>query len=211
MMAAIRRYLIAGLLVWVPLIITLVVLRALVDVMDQTLLLLPPAWRPEVLFGFKIPGLGILLSALVVIATGVVVANLLGRKLIGAWESLLGRIPFVRSIYAAVKQVMETLLSSGGQSFRNVLLVEYPRKGLWTIAFQTGTPSGEVQQKTAREVITVFVPTTPNPTSGFVILVPREDVIELDMPVEEALKLVMSLGVLNSKQPEPVAQPPSAS
>jgi uncharacterized membrane protein len=210
-MAAIRRYLIAGLLVWVPLIITLVVLRALVDVMDQTLLLLPPAWRPEVLFGFKIPGLGILLSALVVIATGVVVANLLGRKLIGAWESLLGRIPFVRSIYAAVKQVMETLLSSGGQSFRNVLLVEYPRKGLWTIAFQTGTPSGEVQQKTAREVITVFVPTTPNPTSGFVILVPREDVIELDMPVEEALKLVMSLGVLNSKQPEPVAQPPSAS
>lgn len=191
-----KRYLIAGLLVWVPLGITFLVIRALVGVMDRTLLLLPPDWRPEALLGFPVPGLGIVLSILVVLVTGMVVANLLGRKLVEGWESLLNRIPLVRSIYSAVKQILETIFVAGGKSFRKVLMVEYPRRGLWTLAFQTGSGTEEVHDKSGHRLVTVFVPTTPNPTSGFIILVPEEDVIELDMSVEDGLKLIMSLGVV---------------
>lgn len=195
-LAALRKYLITGLVVWVPLVITFFVLKFLVDLMDNSLLLLPPAWRPEAVFGFKIPGLGALLALAILLLTGLVAANLLGRKLVEWWESILHRIPLVRSIYSAVKQVMETLLGAGGDAFRKVLLIEYPRKGVWTLAFQTGVGVGEVQHRTSREVLTVFVPTTPNPTSGFIILVPRDEVVELDMSVEEGLKFVMSLGVV---------------
>lgn len=191
-----KRYLIAGLLVWVPLGITFLVIRALVGVMDRTLLLLPPDWRPEALLGFPVPGLGIVLSILVVLITGMVVANLLGRKLVEGWESLLNRIPLVRSIYSAVKQILETIFVAGGKSFRKVLMVEYPRRGLWTLAFQTGSGTEEVHDKAGHRLMTVFVPTTPNPTSGFIILVPEEDIIELDMSVEDGLKLIMSLGVV---------------
>lgn len=191
-----KRYLIAGLLVWVPLGITFLVIRALVGVMDRTLLLLPPDWRPEALLGFPVPGLGIVLSILVVLITGMVVANLLGRKLVEGWESLLNRIPLVRSIYSAVKQILETIFVAGGKSFRKVLMVEYPRRGLWTLAFQTGSGTEEVHDKAGHRLVTVFVPTTPNPTSGFIILVPEEDIIELDMSVEDGLKLIMSLGVV---------------
>jgi len=191
-----KRYLIAGLLVWVPLGITFLVIRALVGVMDRTLLLLPPDWRPEALLGFPVPGLGIVLSVLVVLITGMVVANLLGRKLVEGWESLLNRIPLVRSIYSAVKQILETLFVAGGNSFRKVLMVEYPRRGLWTLAFQTGSGTDEAHDKAGHRLVTVFVPTTPNPTSGFIILVPEEDIIELDMSVEDGLKLIMSLGVV---------------
>lgn len=191
-----KRYLIAGLLVWVPLGITFLVIRALVGVMDRTLLLLPPDWRPEALLGFPVPGLGIVLSILVVLVTGMVVANLLGRKLVEGWESLLNRIPLVRSIYSAVKQILETIFVAGGKSFRKVLMVEYPRRGLWTLAFQTGSGTEEVHDKAGHRLMTVFVPTTPNPTSGFIILVPEEDIIELDMSVEDGLKLIMSLGVV---------------
>jgi uncharacterized membrane protein len=205
--AALRRYLIAGLLIWVPLIITVLVIKVLVDVLDQSLLLLPPAWRPEALFGFRVPGLGILLTLLIVFATGLIVANLLGRKLVALWEGMLARIPLVRSIYSASKQVMETVFGSGSKAFRKVLLIEYPRKGVWTLAFQTGSPVGEVQDRTASEVVTVFVPTTPNPTSGFVVFVPREDVVELDMSVEDGLKMIMSLGVISPRAP---AVPPGA-
>lgn len=197
--STLRRYLIAGLLVWVPLVITGVVVKLLVDFMDGSLLLLPPAWRPDALLGFSIPGLGLILTFAIVLVTGMVVANLLGRKLVDFWEGVLARIPIVRSIYSAVKQVVETMFIGGGDAFRKVLLVEYPRKGLWTIGFQTGVAIGEVQEKTAREVVTVFIPTTPNPTSGFIILVPREDAIELEMSVEDALKLVMSLGVVSPR------------
>lgn len=197
--STIRRYLIAGLLVWVPLVITGVVVKLLVDFMDGSLLLLPPAWRPDTLLGFSIPGLGLILTFAIVLVTGMVVANLLGRKLVDFWEGVLARIPIVRSIYSAVKQVVETMFVGGGDAFRKVLLVEYPRKGLWTIGFQTGAAIGEVQEKTAREVVTVFIPTTPNPTSGFIILVPREDAIELEMSVEDALKFVMSLGVVSPR------------
>jgi uncharacterized membrane protein len=193
-----KRYLIAGLLIWVPLVITVLVIRVLVDLMDNSLLLLPPDWRPDALLGMHIPGLGVVLTLLIVFVTGMVVANFMGRKLVSGWESLLSRIPFVRTIHSAVKQVMETLFSPNGQSFRKVLLIEYPRKGVWTLAFQTGEPQGEIRDKAGCDVVTVFVPTTPNPTSGFVIIVPRGEAIEMDMPVEEGLKLIMSLGVVGA-------------
>lgn len=196
MFALLRRYLIAGLLLWVPLVVTVLVIRALVGFMDRTLLLLPAAYRPEALFGTSIPGLGVVLTIVTVLLTGMVVANLFGRKLVGLWEALLARIPLVRSIYAATKQLAETVFSSGGQSFRKVLLIEYPRKGLWTLAFQTGTEQGEAQRKVGREVINVYVPTTPNPTSGFFLMVPREEVVELEMSVDEGLKMLISMGAI---------------
>lgn len=191
-----RNYLIAGLLVWLPLGATILVIKLLVDLLDRTLLLLPPAWRPDALLGFHIPGLGLVLSIAIIFVTGVVVANLLGRRLVSFWESLLSRIPLVRSIYASVKQVAETVLSSSGQSFRKVLLVEYPRRGVWSLGFQTSSSLGEVQARTGEDVVAVFVPTTPNPTSGFVLMIPRREVTELDMEVDEALKMIISMGVV---------------
>lgn len=191
-----RRYLIAGLLVWVPLGVTLLVITTLVDLLDRVLLLLPPEWRPDALLGVHIPGLGVLVSVTVVFVTGIIAANLFGRQLVALWESLLARIPLVRSIYAAVKQLTETMFSSSGQSFRKVLLIEYPRRGLWTLAFQTGTDVGEAQAKTGQDVINVYVPTTPNPTSGFFLMVPRADVIELEMSVDDGLKMLISMGVV---------------
>lgn len=191
-----RRYLIAGLLLWLPLGVTVLVVRLLVGTMDQTLLLLPERFRPDALLGFHIPGLGLVLAVLVVLTTGMLVANLFGRRLVALWERLLARIPLVRSIYSAVKQLAETMFSGGGQSFRKVLLIEYPRKGLWTLAFQTGTGVGEAQQKTGRDVVNVYVPTTPNPTSGFFLMVPREEVVELDMSVDDGLKMIISMGVV---------------
>ncbi len=190
-----KRYLIAGLLIWVPLGVTVMVIKLLVGIMDQTLLWLPEPYRPETLLGFHVPGLGVVLSVIIVLGTGVVVANLFGRKLVEVWENILARIPLVRTIYASVKQILETVFSSG-QSFRKVLLVEYPRKGLWTLAFQSSTTQGEAQIKTGQEMINVFIPTTPNPTSGFFIMVPRSDVVELDMNVDDGLKMIISAGVM---------------
>ncbi|MEO5703197.1 MAG: DUF502 domain-containing protein [Gammaproteobacteria bacterium] len=195
-MSTVRRYLIAGLLIWVPLGVTLLVIKFLVDVMDNTLLLLPAAYQPDALLGFHMPGLGVVLSVVVVLSTGVIVANLFGRRLVELWESLLARIPLVRSIYSASKQVAETVFSPTGQSFRKVLLVEYPRRGLWSIGFQTGSGLTEAESRTGQALILVFVPTTPNPTSGFIFMAPRSDVIEMDMSVDEAFKLIISLGVV---------------
>lgn len=195
-MTRLRRYLIAGLLVWLPIGVTVLVVKLLVDLMDQTLVVLPEAYRPDRLLGFHIPGLGVVLSVLVVLSTGVVMAHFFGQQLLAAWEAILNRIPLVRSIYSSVKQLSQTLLSSGGQSFRKVLLIEYPRKGLWTLAFQTGTDIGEAQAKTGEDVINVYVPTTPNPTSGFFLMVPRRDLVELDMSVDEGLKMIISMGVV---------------
>ncbi|SFK13211.1 DUF502 domain-containing protein [Methylophaga sulfidovorans] len=191
-----RKYLIAGLLVWMPLGITFLVIRAIVGFLDQTLLLLPKAYQPNNLLGFHIPGLGVLLAVVLVLATGMIVANLLGRRLVNAWESLLSRIPLVRTLYAGIKQILEAVLATDGQSFRRVLLVEYPRKGVWSLAFMTSDQLGEVQEKTRSEVMSVFIPTTPNPTSGFVLMLPKEDVIELDMSVEQGLKMIISMGVV---------------
>lgn len=165
--------------------------------MDNTLLLIPKNYRPEELFGFNIPGLGVVISVVLVLGTGIIVANLFGRKIIAMWENFLARIPLVRSIHSSVKQILETLFSSKGQSFRKVLLVEYPRRGMWTLAFQSSTEIGEAQCKTGvPSIINVFVPTTPNPTSGFFIMLPKEDVIELKMSVDDGLKMIMSAGVV---------------
>ena len=178
---------IAGLLVWVPLGVTLLVVRLLVSWLDGSLLLLPEAYRPENLVGFAIPGLFI---------TGALVTNLFGRTLIHFWERLLARIPLVRSVYSGAKQLAETMFSDTGQSFRKVLLVEFPRRGLWTIAFLTGTDRGEAQEKTGKDVINIYVPTTPNPTGGYFVMVPRDDVVELDMSVDDGLKMLMSMGAV---------------
>lgn len=195
MMSTLRRYLMAGLLVWVPLGVTLLIVAFLVDLMDQTLLLLPASIQPEYLLGFRIPGLGIALTLAIVLLTGMIMTNLFGKQLVSIGESVLQRIPLVRSIYTAVKQVTESMFSSG-KSFRKVVLVEYPHKGSWTLAFQTGAGAEEVRLKTGRDVTNVFVPTTPNPTSGFFLMVPREDVIELDMSIDEGLKMLLSVGVV---------------
>ncbi len=194
MISALRRYLMAGLLVWIPLGVTIIVVKMLIGLLDRTLVVLPMQYRPEQLFGVSIPGLGVIVAVVVVLFTGMIVANLFGRKLVAIWESLLSRIPLVSSVYSAVKQIAETMFSSSGQSFRKVLLVEYPRKGMWTLAFQTGTEVGEAQCKTGREVINIYVPTTPNPTSGFFIMVPKEDVVELEMSVDEGLRMIISMG-----------------
>ncbi|AOV17868.1 hypothetical protein BJI67_13105 [Acidihalobacter aeolianus] len=200
MAALLRRYFMAGLLIWVPLLITVAVLDMLIGFMDRTLLLLPPQWRPEALLGYPIPGLGLVLTLVIVLLTGLLAANFLGRRVVALWEALLARIPLVRSIYSAVKQVAETLFAANGEAFRKVLLIEYPRRGIWTLAFQTGTASGEIHRRTEAEVITVFVPTTPNPTSGFIMMIPRNEVMELEMSVEDALKLVVSLGVVTPRE-----------
>jgi uncharacterized membrane protein len=190
-----KKYLIAGLLIWVPLGVTVIVVKLLVGMMDNTLLWLPEKYQPDVLLGFHVPGMGVVLAVIIVLGTGIIVANLFGRTLVQFWESILAQIPLVRTVYISVKQILETVLSSS-HSFRKVLLVEYPRKGLWTLAFQSSTTQGEAQAKTGTEIVNVFIPTTPNPTSGFFIMVPREDVIELDMSVDEGLKMIISAGVM---------------
>ncbi len=205
----IRRWFIAGLLFWVPVGVTFLALRFLIGVLDSSLRLLPAGWHPSVWLGVDIPGLGAVLSLLIVLATGALVANFIGRRLLALGERVLHRIPLVRSLYSGVKQAAETIFSESGNAFRQVLLIEYPRKGIWTVAFQTGHPIGEVQRKTDREVITVFVPTTPNPTSGFIVLVPRDDAIPLDMSVEEGLRLIISLGVVTPES-HPVRKAPAS-
>lgn len=222
-MAIFKRYLIAGLLVWLPLGVTIAALIFLVNFFDKSLLLLPKQYRPEVLLGFNVPGLGILLSLSMIWLTGMLVANFLGSKLIGFWESFLDRIPLVRSIYKAVKQIAEAVLGGDEQTFQKAFLIQYPRKGLWTLAFQTGTHQGEAQAKTGiSKVVNLFVPTTPNPTSGFFIMASRDEIIELELNVDDALKMVISGGVvvppwhpkLGSPAPgnfEPLATEPSKS
>lgn len=191
-----KKYFITGLLIWVPLAITVWVLHLIVSTMDQSLLLLPASLRPENLLGFHVPGIGAILTLVVVFLTGLVTANIIGQRLVRFWEGVLGRIPVVKSVYYSVKQVSDTLFSSSGEAFRKALLVEYPRKGAWTIAFQTGTPGQDVANHLRGEYLSIYVPTTPNPTSGFFLMVPRSDVIELEMSVDEALKYIISMGVV---------------
>lgn len=195
-MKRIRRYLVAGILVWVPLAVTYTLIRFVVGLMDRTLLLLPRQFRPEEILGFNIPGLGVILTIIVLLVTGLLAANFVGRAFVGGWESLLDRIPVVRSIYSAAKNFAEMVFSDSSQSFKRVLLIEYPRKGLYSLAFQTSTELGEVQGRKGEEIVCCFVPTTPNPTSGFIVIVPKKDVIVLDMEVDEALRMIISLGVV---------------
>ncbi|MDR2173699.1 MAG: DUF502 domain-containing protein [Burkholderiales bacterium] len=204
-----KRYLIAGLLVWIPLGITLWVLYFLLSALDQLMLLVPYAWRPEQVLGFRIPGLGVVMGFLILLGTGIVAANIFGARLIALWEQFLGRIPFVKSIYSSVKKVSDTILSKKSNAFRKALLVEFPRKGSWTIAFQTGSPASEIAEQLDEEHVSVYVPTTPNPTSGYFVMLPRSQVHELQMTVDEALKYVVSMGVLepHSHAPPPVRAP----
>jgi uncharacterized membrane protein len=191
-----KKYLIAGLLIWIPLVITLWVLKLIVDGLDQVLLLLPQEWRTESVFGMHIPGLGVVITLAIVLATGVFATNFLGARLVQFWHDVLHRIPVVRSIYSSVKQISDTLFSSSGQAFRKALLVQWPREGMWTIAFLTGLPGGAVGQHLRGDYLSVYVPTTPNPTGGYFVIVARKDVIELDMSVDEALKYIISMGVV---------------
>ena len=200
MFSYIRRYLISGLLVWLPIWITYLAISFLIKLMDNTLRLLPKAYQPDNLLGFHIPGLGLIFTVLVLFLTGMIVANFLGQKLVRFGESFVARIPLIRSIYTGVKKILETVLSPKGKAFRKVLLVEYPRKGLWSIAFQTGNGCGEVEEHLGVEMLTIFIPTTPNPTSGFLMMVPKKDVIELKMTVDQALRFVISLGVVLPNQ-----------
>ncbi|KGP64395.1 membrane protein [Legionella norrlandica] len=195
---SIRAYLIAGLIVWLPIFVTIVVLRFIIEMLDGTLALLPTAYQPEQLLGVHVPGLGVLFSLILLLVTGVVATNFLGQRLVIWGESLLAKIPLVRSIYNTAKQVIHAIFSTNSQAFRKAVLIEYPRAGLWTIAFQTGTVISEIKNKSQEDMMSVFVPTTPNPTSGFMLMLPRQDAIELDISIEEALKLVISLGVVQS-------------
>jgi uncharacterized membrane protein len=197
-----RRYFVAGLLVWIPLVITLWVLKLLVDLMDQSLLLLPSNYRTEALFGFHVPGLGIILTAAIVLVTGALAANFFGRKLIDLGHNVLGRIPIVRSIYGGVKQISDTLFSPEGKAFRRAVLVRYPHQGAWTVALVTGNPQHELATLLGREQVAVFVPTTPNITAGFFLVVPRSETIELEMSVDDALKYIISMGVAEPARPQ---------
>ena len=200
MLGKLRKYIITGLLIWIPLGITIFVIKLLVNLMDNTIVLLPPAWRPVALFGFNVPGLGIVISAMIIFITGFVLTNIAGRRIINFWENLLDRIPLVRSIYSSVKQVTSTILSSDNNTFNEVLLIQYPRKDVWTICFKTNNSPKIFSDATGQDLITVFVPTTPNPTSGFILFVPKDEVKKMDMDVEDALKLVMSLGVVTPER-----------
>jgi uncharacterized membrane protein len=192
----VKKYLITGLLIWIPLVITLWVLKLIVDVLDQSLLLLPVAWQTKNWLGVHIPGLGAILTVFIVFVTGVFATNFFGAQLVELWHEVLHRIPVVNSIYSSVKQISDTLFSSSGQAFRKALLVQWPQEGMWTIAFLTGAPGGGVAEHLPPDCIAVYVPTTPNPTGGYFVIVARKNVIELDMSVDQALKYIISMGVV---------------
>jgi uncharacterized membrane protein len=196
MFAYLRKYFISGLLVWLPIVVTLLVLKFLMDLLSKSLLLLPTELQPDVLLGFHVPGIGAILTLVIIFITGLLVANFIGSRLVAMGDALMARIPLVRSVYTGVKQVTQTLFTPGGQSFRKVLLVEFPSAGMWSIAFQTGEVSPEIEGVLNESMVSYFVPTTPNPTSGYLIMAPRSKVIDLDISVDQALKMVISLGVV---------------
>lgn len=196
MMSALRKYLIAGLLVWVPLAATILIVKLVIDLMDLTMLFIPEKLHPENLWGFSIPGTGLVLALGVVILTGLLAANLIGSRLVAIWENILGRIPLVRNIYNAFKQITTTILATDNKSFRKVVLLEFPRDGLWSVGFLTNPDIRIEAESLADDLVSVFVSTTPNPTTGFLLIMPRKKLIELDISVEEAFKLIMSIGVV---------------
>jgi uncharacterized membrane protein len=200
-MGTLRKYLIAGLLVWLPLAATVVIVKLVIDLLDKTILLLPPEWQPEAALGFSIPGFGIILSIAILLLTGMLAANLFGRRFVALWESILGRIPLIRTIYNSVKQISTTILTSDGKSFRKVVMIEYPRKGLWSLGFLTNENLSIECNHLDDDYMAVFVPTTPNPTSGYIIMVARGDVIELQLSIEEGFKFIISMGVIVPEGP----------
>jgi uncharacterized membrane protein len=191
----VKKYLITGLLIWIPLVITIWVLKVIFDALDQSLLLLPDSFQTEHWLGVHIPGLGAILTIVVVFLTGIFATNFFGARLIELWHDILRRIPVVNSIYSSVKQISDTLFSTSGQAFRKALLVQWPHPGMWTIGFLTGTPGGDVVNHVPEDCLSVYVPTTPNPTGGYFVIVRRSEVVELDMSVDQALKYIISMGV----------------
>ncbi len=191
---SLRRYFIAGLLVWLPIFITYFIIHFIINLLDGSLALLPKNYHPERWLGHHVPGMGVIFTFFILILTGVLVTNFLGHKLLAVWERLLSRIPLIRSIHSATKQVVNAILQPNGNAFRQVVLIPYPHRGMWSIAFVTS--SVLKSDWTQSEIVNVFVPTTPNPTSGFLLFVPVEDIYELNMTIEEALRLVISLGVV---------------
>ena len=200
-MSALRKWLFTGLLVIVPGVITIAVLNWIVGTLDQTLQILPGAWHPDKLLGFHIPGFGVLLTLLILLVVGATACNFAGRKLVQWGDRLVSRIPVVRSIYSSVKQVSDTLFSESGNAFRTAVLVQWPREGVWTVAFITGTPGGEVAAYLRDEFVSVYVPSTPNPTGGYFVMVRKSDCVELDMSVDAALKYIISMGVVAPSDP----------
>lgn len=195
-MAPLRKWLFAGLLVVLPVAITVWVVQWIIGTLDQTLLILPVDWHPDRLFGIHIPGLGVLLALGILLLVGAITSNFIGRRLLALNDRILNRIPVVRSIYSGVKQVSDTLFSETGNAFRTAVLVQWPRPGVWTIGFVTGSPGGDVANHLTGEFLSVYVPTTPNPTGGYFVMLPKSDCIELRMSVDEALRYVISMGVV---------------
>jgi uncharacterized membrane protein len=202
---ALRNYLIAGLLIWIPVMVTVWVIRFLSGILDQSLLLLPPAWRPEALVGTYVPGVGIILSFLLLLLTGLLVRNLFGGRIVASFEDLVRRIPVIGAVYGGAKSFSETVLTDKGKSFKQVVLLEFPRKGLFSIGFITCEDMDEVQARTEQDVVCVFVPTTPNPTTGFLVAVDRNEIVRLDMTVDDAFKMLLTLGVVVPRWQKPPA------
>ena len=195
-MAALKKYIIAGLLVWLPFAATVVIVKLLIDLLDKTILLLPPEWHPVALLGFSIPGFGIILALSILLLTGMFAANLFGRRFVEIWERILNKIPLVTSIYSSIKQISNTIFDPSGKSFRKVVMLQYPRKGLWSIGFLTNDNVGDEMSAVDDRLVAVFIPTTPNPTSGFIIMTRNDEITELDMSVEEGFKFIISMGVI---------------
>ena len=195
-MAALKKYIIAGLLVWLPFAATVVIVKLLIDLLDKTILLLPAEWHPVALLGFSIPGFGIILALSILLLTGMLAANLFGRRFVEIWERILNKIPLVRSIYSSIKQISNTIFDPSGKSFRKVVMLQYPRKGLWSIGFLTNDNVGDEMSAVDDRLVAVFIPTTPNPTSGFIIMTRNDEITELDMSVEEGFKFIISMGVI---------------
>jgi uncharacterized membrane protein len=207
---AFRRYFMAGLLIWIPIIATVVVVRFILGMLDDVTGWLPRQWQLQAITGLHVPGAGALLALAILLLTGLLVTNFIGRWLVDLWEELMHRIPFVRAIYGGVKSFSESLLSNKGSSFKKVLLVQYPRAGMWSVGFQTASDIPEITARTGAPQVCVFIPTTPNPTSGFIVMVPRSEVIELSMSTDEAMKLIVTLGVVTPHVPAaPVAVAPA--
>lgn len=207
---ALRRWLIAGLLVWLPLGVTYLTFRFLLDLVDRLVPLLPERFQPDTMLGYHVPGFGVLLALVVLLLTGLLVANFIGRELIGWWEDVVNRIPLVRTIYSSVKGLTETLVSGTGASFRKVVMIEYPRRDMWSFGFVTASGIEEIDRKTGKPQVCVYVPTTPNPTSGLIVMVPEDEVVELDMSVDAAMKMIVTLGVVvpGGAVPPGVVTPP---
>jgi len=195
-MAVLKKYIIAGLLVWLPFAATVVIVKLLIDLLDKTILLLPPEWHPVALLGFSIPGFGIILALSILLLTGMLAANLFGRRFVEIWERILNKIPLVRSIYSSIKQISNTIFDPSGKSFRKVVMLQYPKKGLWSIGFLTNDNVGDEMSAVDDRLVAVFIPTTPNPTSGFIIMTRNDEITELDISVEEGFKFIISMGVI---------------